>query len=179
MSFTVTPLEISGMLLIEHPRFGDDRGFFCETFRENELRAHGVGPLVQDNHSRSSRGVLRGLHIQEPPVVLGKLVRCVRGRIFDVGVDLRKSSKTYKQWVGRELSEDDNFLLWIPEGFAHGFCTLSDVAELFYRQTNYYSPEHDRAVAWNDPDIGIEWPIAEPILSDKDARAPLLRDLKK
>jgi len=177
VSFTVTPQRVPDVLLIEHPRFGDERGFFCETFRENELREHGIGPLVQDNHSRSSRGVLRGLHFQEPPVALGKLVRCVRGRIFDVAVDIRKSSATYKQWVGVELTEEDNAMLWLPAGFAHGFCTISDTADVLYRQTNYYSPEHDRAIAWNDPDIAIAWPFAEPILSDKDARAPLLRDL--
>lgn len=177
MSFSITPLEIPDVLLIEHPCFSDERGFFCESFREDVFRDHGIPPFVQDNHSRSARGVLRGLHFQVPPAGLGKLVRCVRGRIFDVGVDLRERSPTYKRWLGRELSEDDNLLLWIPEGFAHGFCALSDVADIFYRQTNYYSPEHERSMAWNDPDIGVQWPITDPILSHKDAHAPLLREL--
>jgi dTDP-4-dehydrorhamnose 3,5-epimerase len=177
VSFSVTPQAIPDVLVIEHPRFADERGFFCETHREGVFAEHGIGPLVQDNHSRSTHGVLRGLHFQEKPRALGKLVRCVRGRIFDVAVDIRPNSATYRQWVGLELGEDDNLLFWLPEGFAHGFCTLTDVADVLYRQTDYYSPEHDRSIAWNDPSLNIDWPIAAPLLSAKDARAPRLQEI--
>ncbi|MFC1610800.1 dTDP-4-dehydrorhamnose 3,5-epimerase [Myxococcota bacterium] len=176
MKFTFEPLAIPDILLVEHERYGDQRGSFAETFRASQFEAHGIGPLVQDNHSYSSRGVLRGLHFQNKPKLLGKLVRCLRGRIFDVSVDIRRGSSTYAKWVGIELTGDDNLMLWVPPGFAHGFCTLSDVADVLYRQTDYYSSEHERVILWRDPDIGIDWPLDDPILSQKDATAPLLKD---
>ena len=171
----VTPLAIADVLLIEPKVFGDARGFFFESFNQEAFtRATGVSlPFVQDNHSRSRRGVLRGrLHyqIQQPQ---GKLVRVVRGAVWDVAVDIRRSSPTFGQWVGAELSEDNQHQLWVPPGFAHGFVVLSESADFLYKTTDYYSPAHERAIRWDDPAIGIEWPlaahgIAQPVLSDKD-----------
>ena len=172
----VIPTTISGVLLIEPKVFGDARGFFFESFNQNAFaQATGLKlDFVQDNHSRSARGVLRGLHyqIQQPQ---GKLVRVVRGSVFDVAVDLRKSSSTFGQWVGAELSEDNHRQMWVPPGFAHGFVVTSESADVFYKTTDYYAPQHERCIAWNDPAIGIEWPLAEPPqLSVKDqAGAPL------
>jgi len=176
MDFKVTPLKIAEVLLVEHERYGDERGFFAETYRADIFAKHGIAKLVQDNHSRSAKGVLRGLHFQNDPAAMGKLVRCTRGTIFDVAVDLRQGSPTFAQWVGHTINQDDTQLLWIPPGFAHGFAALSEVADLMYRTSAYYSPQHDRAVVWNDPDIGIAWPIEDPVLSKKDAAAPCLRD---
>ena len=135
-------------------------------------------PFVQDNHSRSARGVLRGLHYQLPPMAQGKLVRVVSGEIYDVAVDIRRGSKTFGQWFGVTLSADNKRQLWVPPGFAHGFVVTSDTADVIYKVTAYYSPEHDRGIRWNDPDIGIEWPLAglQPLLSGKDTNAPLLKD---
>ena len=133
--------------------------------------------FVQDNHSKSSKGVLRGLHYQLPPHAQGKLVRCVAGEVFDVAVDIRKSSPTFGKWVGVHLSGENKRQLWIPEGFAHGFVTLSDTAEFLYKTTNYYAPSSDRGIRWDDPDIGIKWPIEQsPILSEKDKLQPLLKN---
>jgi len=176
VTFSFIPTALEGVLIVEHPQFRDERGFFCETFREKVFSEHGIGPFVQENHSRSRRGALRGLHWQKEPAALGKLVRCVRGRIFDVAVDVRSESPTFAQWVGIDLCGDDNRMFWLPPGFAHGFCTLSEVADIVYRQTDYYSPQHECIVRWNDPKICINWPLAQPILSEKDARAPLLSD---
>ena len=174
MKFTETPLP--GVILIEPRVFGDARGFFMETYRADLFQSHGIDEtFVQDNHSRSARGVLRGLHYQEP-YPQGKLVRCTRGELFDVAVDIRRGSPAFGKWYGITLSEENKSMLWIPAGFAHGFCALTDDAELVYKTTEIYRPEHDRAVLWNDPEIAIEWPIAEPSLSAKDAAAPLLRD---
>jgi dTDP-4-dehydrorhamnose 3,5-epimerase len=176
MEFTFTPLEIPGALLAQHQRFDDARGFILESYREDAFAAAGLPAFVQDNHSRSPKGVLRGLHYQLAPFALGKLVRCARGAIFDVGVDIRRGSPHYGRWVAVELSEANGRMLYLPPGFAHGFCVMSDVADVLYKQTGYYSPAHDRAILWNDADIAIPWPIAAPDLSPRDARAPRLRE---
>lgn len=178
MGFQETPQSIPDVLLIEAPRFGDERGFFTEVFRESEFRELGIPPLVQHNHSRSQRGVLRGLHYQLPPAAVGKLVRCARGAILDVAVDLRKGSATFGQHVAVELTDQSTQMLWVPEGFAHGFLTLSDVADVIYKQTGYWSPEHERGVRWDDPTLAIQWPIPDPTVSKKDAEAPLLGDVE-
>ena len=174
--FRFVPQRVPAVLLVEHKRFGDARGFFTETYRASEFTEAGIPPFVQENHSRSAKGVLRGLHYQVDPAAIGKLVRCLRGRIFDVAVDIRQGSPTYGQWVGAELTEDSSTMLWVPVGFAHGFCALTDTADVAYRQTGYWSPEHERSVRWNDPAIGITWPIDAPTLSPKDAAAPLLAE---
>ena len=170
------PQRIPDVVLIEHQRFADARGFFAETFRADQLARAGLPPFVQENHSRSAKGVLRGLHYQNPPHALGKLVRCARGRVFDVAVDIRKGSPTYGRWVAVELDEEVPAMLWVPAGFAHGFCALTDGAEILYKQTDYYAPEVDRGIRWNDPAIGVAWPLAQPVLSAKDAVAPLLAE---
>ena len=147
-----------------------------ETYRADRFLEAGIrGNFVQDNHSRSAKGVLRGLHYQEPNAQ-GKLVRCTAGAIFDVAVDIRKGSPHFGKWFGLELSEENKKLLWVPPGFAHGFCAITDTADLVYKCTEFYSPENDRSILWNDPDIGIEWPIRDPVLSAKDAIAPRLKD---
>lgn len=167
-----TPLAIRDVVLIEPKVFGDARGFFYESFNQKAFDATAAPNVnfVQDNHSRSAKGVLRGLHyqIRQPQ---GKLVRVVRGRVFDVVVDIRKSSPSYARWAGVELSEDNHRQLWVPPGFAHGFLVLSDFADFLYKTTDYYAPEHERCIAWNDPTLGIEWPLegAVPQLSSKDS----------
>lgn len=174
-----TSTAIPDVLVIEPKVFGDARGFFFESFNQKAFEdATGVAPtFVQDNHSRSSRGVLRGLHyqIQQPQ---GKLVRVVRGAVFDVAVDIRRSSPTFGQWVGVELSEDNHRQLWVPPGFAHGFLVLIEVADFLYKTTDYYAPEHERCIAWNDPEVGVVWPdpgIA-PLLSIKDSSGQSLSE---
>jgi dTDP-4-dehydrorhamnose 3,5-epimerase len=174
----VTPTRIPDVLVIEPKLFGDTRGFFLESFNQAAFQAAtGLDVnFVQDNHSRSTRGVLRGLHyqLQQPQ---GKLVRVVRGTVFDVAVDIRRGSPTFGQWAGVELSEDNHRQMWVPPGMAHGFVVLSDSADFLYKTTDYYAPQHERAIAWNDPDIGIQWPLTEPpMLSSKDQQAKLLRD---
>ena len=175
----VTRLAIPEVVLIEPKVFGDARGFFFESFNQKAFNeATGTNhQFVQDNHSRSSKGVLRGLHyqIQQPQ---GKLVRVVRGAVFDVAVDIRKSSPTFGQWVAEELSEDNHRQLWVPPGFAHGFMVLSETAEFLYKTTDYYAPHYERCIAWNDPVIGIEWPhLAQaPVLSAKDQQGVQLGD---
>lgn len=172
----IRPTSLPGVLIIEPKVFGDERGFFMETYRADLFRAAGVDAVfVQDNHSRSARGVLRGLHYQEPNPQ-GKLVRCTRGALFDVAVDIRNGSPSFGKWLGIELSEANKLMLWIPPGFAHGFCALEDGTDLVYKCTAVYEPANDRSILWNDPDIGIEWPIASPLLSAKDAVAPRLSD---
>lgn len=174
MRFTETALP--GVILIEPKVFGDDRGFFMETYHFEKFRDNGIPDVfLQDNHSRSARGVLRGLHYQEPNAQ-GKLVRCTRGALFDVAVDIRRGSPSFGRWYGVELSEENRLMLWIPPGFAHGFCALSDGADLVYKCTTLYDAASDRGIVWNDPEIGIEWPITSPLLSPKDAAAPHLRD---
>jgi dTDP-4-dehydrorhamnose 3,5-epimerase len=170
----ITETNLPGVLLLEPKVFGDDRGFFMETYRADLFRDIGIDDVfVQDNHSRSARGVLRGLHYQEPNAQ-GKLVRCTRGAIFDVAVDIRRGSPSFGRWFGLELSDANKRMLWIPPGFAHGFCALEDGSDLVYKCTKLYDAASDNAVLWNDPAIGIEWPIAEPVLSAKDANAPRL-----
>ena len=174
----VTPTSIPSVLIIEPRVFGDTRGSFFESFNQRAFnQATGLDVnFVQDNHSRSSKRVLRGLHyqIQQPQ---GKLVRVVRGSVFDVTVDLRKSSPTFGQWVGVELTEDNHCQLWIPPGFAHGFYVLSDSADFLYKTTDYYAPEFECSLIWNDPTIGVEWPLnTQPIISAKDAQGKKLAD---
>lgn len=170
--------KIPEVKIIEPRVFGDDRGFFFESFNQQQFEAAIGYPVnfVQDNHSKSSKGVLRGLHYQLPPHAQGKLVRCVVGEVFDVAVDIRKSSPTFGQWVGVHLSAENKRQLWIPEGFAHGFVTLSDTAEFLYKTTNYYFAISDRGIQWNDSQLGVAWPIENLtlILSDKDKLQPNL-----
>ncbi|ACO77810.1 dTDP-4-dehydrorhamnose 3,5-epimerase [Azotobacter vinelandii CA] len=172
-----TPLDISGLVLFEPKVFGDDRGFFFESYNQRHFE-DAVGRavnFVQDNHSRSAQGVLRGLHYQLPPHAQGKLVRVVQGEVFDVAVDIRKSSPTFGQWVGVLLSAENKRQFWIPEGFAHGFVTLSETAEFLYKTTDYYAPDSERSILWNDPALAIDWRgIEAPLLSGKDQKAPLL-----
>ena len=166
----VIPTAIAGPLILEPKVFGDARGFFMESYNARVFReATGLDvDFVQDNHSRSAKGVLRGLHYQIQQAQ-GKLVRVVRGSVFDVAVDLRRSSPTFGQWVGVTLSEENNRQFWIPPGFAHGFLVTSDSADFLYKTTDYYAPEHERSLAWNDPDVGVAWPLdAAPLLSAKD-----------
>lgn len=165
-----------GVLLLEPKVFADERGYFMETFRSDVMRRAGVAAeFVQDNHSTSSRGVLRGLHYQEPKPQ-GKLLRCAHGAIFDVAVDIRVGSPHFSKWFGIELSESNRKMLWVPPGFAHGFCALTDDAVLIYKCTEYYDHAADRVIAWNDPDLAISWPVTDPQLSPKDAAAPRLKD---
>ncbi len=174
MPFTFTPFQLPGLLLVEGKTFPDERGYFLEAFRANELQAAGIPPLVQDNLSRSPRGTLRGLHFQIPPAAIGKLIRCIRGKIFDVAVDLRKGSPTYGKWAGVELSDGENKMFWVPAGFAHGFQVMSETADVLYKQTGYYSPTHERGVLWNDPALAIRWPVEQAILAPRDAALPVL-----
>ncbi len=167
----ISPLSIPDIILFTPKVFGDERGFFYESFNQQAFE-HLTGlkrTFVQDNHSKSQKGVLRGLHYQLPPKAQGKLVRVVQGEVFDVAVDIRKSSPTFGKWVGAVLSADNKQQLWIPEGFAHGFITLSETAEFLYKTTDYYAPDYERCVAWDDSRIGIQWPYDQtPLLSSKD-----------
>ena len=176
MPFDFRQMDIPGPLLIEPKVFGDDRGFFLEIYKHSEFINAGVPEnFVQDNFSRSAKGVLRGLHYQKDPRAQGKLVRCMKGSIFDVAVDIRKGSPTYARWAGLELSEGNNLMLYVPGGFAHGFLTLSETAEVLYKCTAEYSPVDDRGIIWNDPDINIAWGEKAPLLSAKDGLLPILR----
>ena len=180
---TAAGVPVQGPLLLTPRVFGDERGFFFESWNQQAFNAAaGDTAFVQDNHSRSSRGVLRGLHYQLPPHPQGKLIRCVLGEIFDVAVDIRRSSPTFGQWVGAVLSADNKQQLWVPAGFAHGFLTLSEQAEVLYKTTDFWSRECERAIRWLDPALAIAWPLealagADPQLSEKDAVAPLLAEL--
>ncbi len=175
-----TPTAIPDVMVVEPKVFGDARGFFYESFNQQAFNAATGTNLefVQDNHSRSSKGVLRGLHYQLPPNAQGKLVRVVRGAVWDVAVDIRKDSPTFGQWVAETLTEDNHKQFWIPPGFAHGFVVLSDTADFLYKTTNYYAPQSDRGIAWNDPDLGIQWPDLgmEFVLSDKDQKQSAFKD---
>lgn len=180
MEILVEPLAIRDVLLLTPAKIGDARGFFSETFRNDVLTSHGVAmAFIQDNHVRSTqRGVVRGLHFQTPPHAQGKLIRCIRGAILDVAVDIRVGSVSYGRHVAVELSADNWRQLWVPPGFAHGYVTLEDDCEVIYKVTDYYAPACDRGIAWDDPALGIDWqiPAAEVLLSDKDRRQPLLSD---
>jgi dTDP-4-dehydrorhamnose 3,5-epimerase len=176
----VTPLAIPEVLLIEPQVFGDDRGFFFESFNQERFEKV-LGRkinFVQDNHSKSMKGVLRGLHYQVLTKSQGKLVRVSQGEVFDVAVDLRQSSPTFGKWVGEILSADNKKQLWIPEGFAHGFLTLSDTAEFLYKTTDFYSKDHDQAIIWNDETIRVDWPMKEVSLSSKDSAAVSFKEAK-
>ena len=177
------PTRLSGLVAIEPTTHRDERGFLCETYRQewhDELGIPEQERFVQDNHSRSGRGVLRGMHFHIGDGV-AKLVRCARGRVLDVAVDLRRGSPTYAQWAALELDDETMRELYIPVGFAHGFCVLSGVADVLYKQTAYYDPALERGIAWNDPEVGIEWPLpaAELIVSDRDSRAPRLAEIAR
>ena len=169
--------QLSGVLIIEPKIFGDSRGFFKETFQTQRYREVGIEyNFVQDNHSRSQKGVLRGLHFQVTKPQ-GKLVSCSQGAVFDVVVDVNPLSATFGQHVSVELTEENHIQLWVPPGYAHGFCVLTDTADFQYKCTDYYDPSDESGVIWNDPDLAIEWPIDQPLLSDKDAKLPLLKEL--
>ena len=176
-SFKFKKLAVEDLILVIPTIRGDDRGFFVETYKQSEFFRNGItDDFVQDNHSKSTKGVLRGLHYQKDPAAQGKLVRCAKGKIFDVGVDIRRGSLTFGKWAGAELSAENKHMLFIPKGFAHGFVVLSDEAEVLYKASGEYSPEHDRGILWCDPEIGIDWGGITPILSERDANQSLLRD---
>ena len=172
-----TQLAIPDVILLTPEVYSDKRGFFFESYNQQAFKqAMGCSPaFVQDNHSKSQRGVLRGLHYQLPPRAQGKLVRVAQGEVFDVAVDIRRSSSHFGQWVGVVLSAENKRQLWIPEGFAHGFLTLSETSEFLYKTTDYYAPEHERSIAWNDPCLGIDWPdVGKLMLSEKDRLSPTI-----
>lgn len=177
----ITKTKLDGVVIIEPDVFGDNRGFFMESWNKKKMSELGLDyDFVQDNHSKSTvKGTLRGIHFQKGDKAQAKLVRCVKGAVFDVAVDLRKNSPTFKQWVGVELSEENKKQLLIPRGFGHGFVTLTDDVEFLYKADNYYAPEADAGIRWNDQDIGVEWGIENPILSEKDKKNTFLKDYKE
>ena len=176
MPFIFKRLSIPEVILIEQRVFTDTRGFFLETYKHSDFVNFGIkGYFVQENHSKSVKGVLRGLHYQKNPRAQGKLVKCTEGRIYDVAADIRKGSPNFGKWVGMELSGETNLMIYMPPGFAHGFVVLSEAAEVIYKCTEEYSPEEERGIIWNDPQLGISWPVDEPILSRKDSDLPLLK----
>jgi dTDP-4-dehydrorhamnose 3,5-epimerase len=173
----VLETALDGVVLLEPQAHGDERGFLVETYSARAWAQAGVAEeFVQDNHSRSSKGILRGLHFQTSPGQ-GKLVRCVRGRIWDVAVDLRRGSPTYGRWEGHELDDERHRQLYVPVGFAHGFCVLSDLADVHYRLTSYYDPATESGIAWDDPEVGVEWPVGDPQTSERDRNAPKLAEI--
>lgn len=178
MPFSFTPLKIPEVILIEARQFGDDRGFFMETYHAEAFRQNGIDVnFVQDNFSHSAKGVIRGLHYQTNPMAQGKLVMAAEGEVFDVAVDIRRGSPTYGQWVGEVLSTQNGRLLWVPPGFAHGFCVISETANVSYKVTELYSPDCDSGIRWDDPTINVHWPVdGEPLLSPKDSQHPFLED---
>ena len=177
MPFEFIPTKIPDVLLIKPKIYKDSRGIFMETFKASEFADAGINAeFIQDNQSRSVKGVLRGLHYQLPPAAQAKLVRCLTGKIFDVAVDIRKNSATFGQWVGAALSAETGEMLYIPEGFAHGFLTLSETADVLYKVSGNYSPQHERGIIWNDVGIGIDWPETDVLLSEKDEMNPGLED---
>ena len=180
MPFEFERQTIRDVILVKPKVFGDNRGFFLESYKKTEFERNGITTdFVQDNHSRSVKGVLRGLHFQKAPYEQAKLVRCTKGAIYDVAVDIRKNSPTFGGYVRVELSEDNKHMLYIPEGFAHGFVVLSDEAELLYKTGCEYAPEYDAGIRWNDSDLGIDWGIDfEPVLSEKDKKLPFLKELR-
>jgi len=177
MPFVFNKCEISGLVVVEPRAFADDRGFFLESYKKSDFVNNGIDiEFRQDNHSLSSKGVLRGLHYQKPPFAQAKLVRVIKGSAWDVAVDIRRNSRTYKQWFAVELSGENKKMFYIPEGFAHGFLALTDEVQLMYKCSNEYSPQHDAGIIWNDPELAIKWPFSDPVLSEKDIVLPLLRD---
>jgi len=179
MSFEFEELDLKGLYLIKTKSFEDTRGYFIESYKESEFFKKGIKvEFKQDNISFSCRNVLRGLHFQKRPKAQAKLVRCVKGEIFDVAVDLRKNSETFGKWMSVILSDENKNMLFIPEGFAHGFYVLSDFAIVLYKVSEEYSKEHDAGIRWDDPDISINWPFKDPILSEKDRNLPFLREIE-
>lgn len=177
MPFEFTKLKIAGLVLVKPRVLKDGRGFFMESYKLSDFRKAGIKEeFVQDNHSKSAKGILRGLHFQKRPFAQAKLVRCVRGRIFDVAVDLRKNSKTFRRWYGVELSDINGLMLYVPEGFAHGFVALENGTEIIYKCSKEYSKVHDAGIRWDDPSIGVEWGVKSPSLSEKDKNLPFLKD---
>ena len=177
MPFDFSPAEIPDVVVIQPRLQRDRRGFFMEFYKRSDFAAHGIAEIfAQSNHSRSPRGVLRGLHYQKRPKAQAKLVRVVMGEVFDVAVDLRRGSPTFGAWVGMSLSADNQKMIYIPQGFAHGFCVVSEEAEVMYMTTEEYSPSHEAGVIWNDPELAIRWPVAAPELADRDRGWPKLRD---
>jgi len=175
LSLTSTPIE--GPMILEIDYFEDERGFFIESWNRHDFAEAGLDlEFVQENHSRSGKNVVRGLHYQDMSAPMGKLIRCTLGRIFDVAVDLRSKSETFGQWFGLELSAENKKQFYVPVGFAHGFAALSEAAEVQYKQTAFYTPSAEGSIRWNDPDIGIEWPISNPTLSARDQNAPTFRE---
>ena len=171
--------ELSGLMIIEPTVFGDNRGYFFESFNADIFKSAGLETgFVQDNESKSSRGVLRGLHFQEPPFEQGKLVRVARGAVMDVSVDIRKNSPTFGKWLSFKLTEQNKKMLWIPPGFAHGFVTLEEETVFIYKCTNVYNKGSENSISWNDPDLNIDWGIENPVISEKDKKAPSFRELK-
>lgn len=181
MPFEFENTEIKGVILVKPRVFGDDRGFFLETYKKEDFEKAGIiDEFIQDNHSKSSFGVLRGLHYQKEPNVQSKLVRCTKGKIIDVAVDIRKNSPTFLKWVKAELSEENKYQLYIPKGFAHGFVALSDVVEVMYKVSGKYSPQDEGGIKWNDPDINVDWGIDfEPLLSEKDKNSKTIKETDK
>lgn len=177
MPFEFEELKISGVVLVKPRKFPDDRGYFFETYKKSEFSLAGINEnFVQDNYSVSSKSVIRGLHYQKEPKAQAKLVSAPTGKIFDVAVDIRKNSPTYGEWVAAELSEENRHMLFIPAGCAHGFCVLSDKAEVSYKASDEYSPSHEAGVIWNDSKLNIQWPVDDPVLSGKDVDLPSFRD---
>lgn len=181
MPFEFNKLAIKDVVLVTPKVFGDERGFFLESYQKSTFFKNGIAvDFTQDNHSKSKKGVLRGLHYQTPPYAQAKLVRCSKGKILDIAVDIRKNSQTFGKWIGEILSEENKNMLFIPEGFAHGFVVLSDEAELLYKASGEYSPTNDRGIKWDDPDININWNIDfKPLISEKDAKQPYLKNIKE
>ena len=178
MPFTFKRLSIPDVILVQPKSFSDDRGFFLESFKESDFVSNGINiRFVQDNISHSVSGVIRGLHFQKNPKAQAKLVTALKGEIFDVVIDIRKGSPTYGKWVGEILSDKDHKLLYVPEGFAHGFCVLSKEAYVYYKVSNEYSPEHEQGIIWNDPKLNIDWPISKPIVSGDDNKLPLFENI--
>jgi dTDP-4-dehydrorhamnose 3,5-epimerase len=177
MPFKFIKLDIPEVLLIEPTIFGDERGFFVETYKQSEFVSNGIDHhFVQDNHSKSNKSILRGLHYQLNPNAQGKLIRVVQGAVFDVAVDLRQGAPTFGRWVSVELNDRQKNMLWIPPGFAHGFCVLEDNTHVLYKTTAEYHPGDERGIFWNDPALGIKWPISNPLLSERDQRWPGIKD---
>lgn len=178
MPFEFKKLEIPEVILIEPKVFKDERGFFMETFKKSEFIKNGINEnFIQENFSHSKKGILRGLHFQKNPKAQGKLVKVIKGEVFDVAIDVRKDSPTYGKWVGATLSEENNKMLYIPTGFAHGFCVLSEEVDFLYKATEEYSPETESGIVWNDPEINIKWPIENPIINERDAKFPKFKDI--
>jgi len=176
MPFTFRRLEIPDLIVIEPKVFSDARGYFMETYQASTFAQQGIPThFVQDNLSHSTRSTLRGLHYQLSPKAQGKLVTCLRGDVFDVAVDIRRNSPTYGKWAGVRLTEQNRLMLYVPAGFAHGFCVMSDEADFVYKVTDEYSPSHERGFAWDDPAVGIDWPVRTPVLSAKDQQLPTLK----